>query len=313
MKIISIVIPCYNSEHTIDKIVNQLKIEFSKTDEYDYEIVLVNDNSPDNTFGVIKKLCSDKNIIGINFSKNFGQHSALMAGLKHTSGDLIVCMDDDGQTPPNQIFKLINSINDDVDVVYARYNKKKHSAFRNFGTYVNSLMLEKLLGKDKDLFISSYFVAKRFVIDNVITYENPYPYLIGLVLGSSSNIINVDIDHQERSHGESGYTFSKLLGLWINGFTSFSVKPLRIALYIGAILGIVGLIGGIYIIIRQLISPYSVEGWASLITVILFSTGIIVFTLGAIGEYVGRIFISINKIPQYVIKEEINVNNKDKK
>ncbi len=313
MKIISIVIPCYNSEHIIDKIVNQLKIEFSKTDEYDYEIVLVNDNSPDNTFGVIKKLCSDKNIIGINFSKNFGQHSALMAGLKHTSGDLIVCMDDDGQTPPNQIFKLINSINDDVDVVYARYNKKKHSAFRNFGTYVNSLMLEKLLGKDKDLFISSYFVAKRFVIDNIITYENPYPYLIGLVLGSSSNIINVDIDHQERSHGESGYTFSKLLGLWINGFTSFSVKPLRIALYIGAILGIVGLIGGIYIIIRQLISPYSVEGWASLITVILFSTGIIVFTLGAIGEYVGRIFISINKIPQYVIKEEINVNNKDKK
>lgn len=313
MKKVSIVIPCYNSEESIGKIVNQLKKEFLKNNEFTYEIILVNDNSPDNTFDAIRELCLDDKIKGINFSKNFGQHSALMAGLKNTTGDLIVCMDDDCQTPPNQIFKLINSIDENVDVVYAKYPDKKHNSFRNIGTYLNNWMLVKLIDKEKDLFISSYFVAKRFVIDYVVTYDNPYPYLPGLVLKSTFNIINVDIDHQERSYGESGYNLNKLLSLWINGFTSFSIKPLRVAIYIGAIIGICSFILGIYIIINHFIHPYTVDGWASLITVILFSTGLIIFTLGAIGEYIGRIFLSLNKMPQYVIKDQINIEDKVKK
>ena len=161
------------------------------------------------------------------------------------------------------------------------------------------------------LFISSYFVAKRFIINYIINYQNPFPYLPGLVLKSTSNIVNVKIDHAERVSGESGYTLSKLLGLWINGFTSFSIKPLRVSLYIGGILAILAFIAGIYIIIKHLITPYSVLGWTSLITVILFASGLLMFTIGAVGEYVGRIFLSINRLPQYVIKEEINVDDED--
>ena len=172
-------------------------------------------------------------------------------------------------------------------------------------------MLVKLLDKEPDLFISSYFVAKRFIINYIINYQNPFPYLPGLVLKSTSNIVNVKIDHAERVSGESGYTLSKLLGLWINGFTSFSIKPLRVSLYIGGILAILAFIAGIYIIIKHLITPYSVLGWTSLITVILFASGLLMFTIGAVGEYVGRIFLSINRLPQYVIKEEINVDDED--
>lgn len=309
--LVSIVIPCYNSEFSIAGLVKAIKKEFSKNKGYEYEIILVNDNSSDNTFQVIRDLCLDKQIKGLNFSKNFGQHSALMAGLATSSGDLVVCMDDDCQTPPNQMFKLIDSINEDVDVVYAKYSDKKHNSFRNIGTYFNNLMLVKLLDKEPDLFISSYFVAKRFIINYIINYQNPFPYLPGLVLKSTSNIINVKIDHAERVHGESGYTLSKLVGLWINGFTSFSIKPLRVSLYIGSILAILAFIAGIYIIIKHLITPYSVLGWTSLITVILFASGLLMFTIGAVGEYVGRIFLSINRLPQYVIKEEINVDDKD--
>lgn len=310
MNLISIVIPCYNSQHSITKLVNALKKEFSNNSDYDYEIILVNDHSQNNTFQVIKELCSDKKIKGINFAKNFGQQSALMAGLKISTGDLVVCMDDDCQTPPNQIFKLIDGINDDVDVVYARYKDKKHSKFRNFGTFLNDFMLVHFIGKDKDLFISSYFVAKRFVIDHVLNYNNPFPYLEGLIIQTTNNIINVDIDHRERVYGESGYTLSKLLGLWINGFTSFSIKPLRFSLYLGGLIAIIGFLGGIYIVIRQLISPFD-SGWASLITVLLFSSGLLMFALGAVGEYVGRIFLSLNKLPQYVIKDEINVDDEE--
>ena len=230
LKKVSFVIPCYNSSKTIGKVIEEIKETMQQIAKYKYEIILVNDCSPDNTFEVIQEICKEnKNICGVNLAKNFGQHGALMAGFHQVTGDILVCLDDDGQTPANEVGKLLEKIEAGDDVVYASYAHKKHSLFRNFGSYVNELMAQFLLGKPKDLYISSYFAARRFVVKEMLKYENAYPYVIGLVLRTTKKISNVSVNHREREVGQSGYTLAKLLGLWFNGFTAFSTKPLRIA------------------------------------------------------------------------------------
>lgn len=314
MKLISFVIPCYRSEQTIEGVVEEINSLCQEIMEgYDHEIILVNDCSPDNTISVIKSLCDKYSFItGIDFARNFGQHSALMAGLRESKGDIVICLDDDGQTPPMECVKLIKALEDGADVAYARYSHKKHSLFRNFGSYVNEEMARFMLDKPKELYVSSYFATKRFVVDDMIRYENSYPYVIGLVLRSTRNIVNVDVDHRSREVGNSGYTLKKLLGLWMNGFTSFSVKPLRIATVMGCIASMLGFIYGIIVIIQKIILPDRVLGFSSLMSVLVFFGGMIMIMLGLIGEYVGRIYISMNASPQYVIRERYNgKDNKD--
>ncbi len=304
---ISFVIPCYRSENTLQVVVAEIKEKMQTMAGYEYEIVLVNDCSPDATFSVIRKLCEEnKNIIGINHAKNFGQHAALMAGFHFVSGDIIVCLDDDGQTPADEVDKLIDKIEEGYDVVYAQYDHKQHSGFRNWGSHLNKKMTEVMLNKPKELYVSSYFAARRFVVDEMLNYKGAYPYVIGLVLRTTKNICNVRVNHRERMEGISGYTFKKLLGLWMNGFTSFSIIPLRIASYSGTFIAIIGFIYAIYVIIRKLVDPTRMLGWSSTIAIILILGGFILLVLGLIGEYVGRIFISINNSPQYVIKNIIN-------
>lgn len=307
---ISFVIPCYRSEHTIGDVVAQ--IQDAMEGKYEYEIVLVNDCSPDKTFDVIEELCKTfDNIIGINLAKNFGQHSALMAGFHYVSGDIIVCLDDDGQTPPSEAHKLLDKLNDEeTDVVYAKYENKKHSTFRNLGSQINSKMAEYLIGKPKDLYVSSYFAAKRFVIDEITCYENPYPYVIGLILRTTKNIVNVTVEHREREEGSSGYTLKKLVALWFNGFTAFSVKPLRIATVVGMLFAAAGFLYLIYTIVNKIINPNVPMGWSSMMSVLLVVGGCILFMLGLIGEYIGRIYISLNNSPQYVIKKVVSRKEK---
>lgn len=305
--LVSVVIPCYKSEKTIRNVVEEIDQTFSKQSKYEYELVLVNDSSPDTTMEVIRSICREKhNVKGINLAKNFGQHSALMAGFRCVKGDYIVCLDDDGQTPASEVFKLLDGLTETVDVVYASYEEKKHNKFRNFGSKVNSMMLNKFLGKPHDLYISSYFATKKFVIESMLTYENPYPYVIGLVLQTTNKIINVPVNHRNRIEGNSGYTINKLLSLWLNGFTSFSVKPLRIATVCGFVFAVFGFLYAIYVIINKLLDPTVPTGWSSIIATLFFSNGIILIVLGLIGEYIGRIFISLNNSPQYVIKERLN-------
>lgn len=305
--LVTFVIPCYRSEITLPKVVEEIKDTMGALKKYDYEIVLVNDCSPDNTWGAIQNLVKEnKNITGINFAKNFGQHSGLMAGLRESKGDYVVCLDDDGQTPANEVGKLLEKLDEGFDAVYASYASKKHSAFRNFGTFMNEKMTEVMLGKPKDLFVSSYFGVKRFVVDDMLKYENAYPYVIGLVLRATKNITNVEVNHRQREVGTSGYTFSKLLNLWINGFTAFSVKPLRIATGIGAILAGGGIVYGIITIIRKIINPDGApSGYPAMMTALMFIGGMLLLMLGLIGEYIGRMYISMNNSPQYVIKERI--------
>lgn len=312
MKKISFVIPCYRSKDTIGTVVNEIKETVQLNDHYEYEIILVNDSSPDNVMDVLYELTrNDKRVKVVNLSKNFGQHSAIMSGFSFVTGDIVICLDDDGQTPANEMFKLINELERGFDIVYANYESKEHSVFRNFGTYVNNVMAELLINKPKNINMTSYFATKRFVIDEVVKYQNAFPYIGGLLFRVSNKISKVTVKHRKRLIGESGYSFKTLFTLWLNGFTAFSVKPLRISSFIGFILAIIGFLYGILVIYNRLTNPDIPLGYSSLISAIIFIGGMIMIMLGLIGEYIGRIYISINKSPQYVIREKINIDENE--
>lgn len=304
---ISFVIPCYKSEKTISGVVNEI-IQTVSTDKYDYEIILVNDCSPDHVWTVIEKLCRDNTKIkGICLSKNFGQHSALMAGYRHSEGDIIISLDDDGQTPANEFPALVHKLEEGYDVVYASYDHKMHNAFRKFGSKFNEYMCEKLLGKPKGLKVTSYFAAKKFIIEEICRYQNPYTYLIGLIFRATQNVTTVPVVHRKRIIGKSGYSFPKLLALWLNGFTAFSILPLRLTTLGGVLLAIFGFIYIIYILVNKFINPLVPVGWSSIIAAISLIGGFILCSLGMIGEYLGRIYISLNNSPQYVIRDMKNI------
>jgi len=307
---ISFVIPCYRSEKTLPDVIDEIKSTMAEIG-HEFEIILVNDSSPDNTFEVIKKLASENdNILGIDLAKNFGQHCALMAGMRHSSGDVVVCLDDDGQTPANEVGKLLGKLDEGFDVCYASYGKKQHSGFRNFGSKINELMTRIMLGKPKELKVSSYFAAKRFVVDDMLRYDQSYAYVIGLVLRATKNVANVEVNHRARSVGESGYTLAKLFSLWFNGFTAFSIKPLRIATAIGCFCACSGFLYGIYTIIKKIILMDAVEaGFSALMSVIVFLGGMVMLMLGLIGEYIGRIYICMNNSPQYVIRQKVGMGS----
>lgn len=303
-QLVSFVIPCYRSAQTIGRVVEEIDATMRALSEYAYEIVLVNDASPDDTFDVIRSLCAGRrDVCGVNLARNFGQHAALMAGFRHAHGDVVVCLDDDGQTPADEAGKLLAKLEEGYDVVYAEYTHKQHSFFRNFGSKVNEQMTRVMLGKPKELYVSSYFAMKRFIAQELIRYENPYPYVIGLVLRSTKKIANVEVTHREREIGTSGYTMGKLFGLWFNGFTAFSVKPLRIATVIGVASACGGFLYGIYTVVKKLLNPAVPVGFSALMAAIVFFCGLILLMLGIIGEYIGRIYISMNNSPQYVIRE----------
>jgi undecaprenyl-phosphate 4-deoxy-4-formamido-L-arabinose transferase len=305
---LSVIIPCYQSEHTIANVVDEITQTIATNENYSYEIILINDCSPDNSYEEIKRLVElNKHIKAINFSANFGQHAALMAGFRFASGDIIICLDDDGQTPANELFKLVEKVEKDSDLVFASYKVKKHSFLRNCGSYANDLMAQYLIGKPKSLYISSYFACRKFIAKEVSKYKNPYPYISGMLLQTTQNISNVEVTHRFREAGTSGYSFSKLVLLWLNGFTAFSIKPLRIATISGSLFALFGFLYGGFIIVQKLVNPAILLGYSSLMSAIIFMGGITMLMLGMIGEYLGRIYLSINNLPQYVVKDTLNI------
>lgn len=323
MKKISFVIPCYRSSQTLPHVVAEIDDTMKQLNNYCYEIIMINDCSPDETYQTIQALCREAvpeelaalgaQRKGINLAKNFGQHSALMAGFHYVTGDIVVCLDDDGQTPANEVGKLLDGVEQGADVVYAKYTHKHHSGFRNWGSHVNELMTRVMLGKPKELYVSSYFAAKHFVIEEMCHYSHAFPYVIGLVLRTTKNIINVDVNHRDRELGTSGYTLGKLLNLWFNGFTAFSVKPLRIATVTGCVCALTGFAYGIYTIIKKIFFNPSglVTGFSALMSVLVFMGGMLMLMLGLVGEYIGRMYISMNNSPQYVIREKTWDPDKD--
>ena len=303
---VSFVIPCYRSEHTVAAVAAEIDNTMAALPQYDWELVLVNDCSPDGTFGVLRGLAEkDARITAVDLAKNFGQHAALMCGLRHAAGDCVVCLDDDGQTPADEVGKLLEKLQEGFDVVYASYAQKRESGFRRFGSEVNRRMTEIMLSKPRELELTSYFAARRFLVDEMLRYEHCYPYVMGLVLRSTKNICNVPVEHRARESGSSGYTLGKLLGLWMNGFTSFSVKPLRIATYSGALIALRGFVYALVAVIRYFTVHLAPQGWTTTTVLLLIVGGFILIMLGLVGEYVGRVFMCVNATPQYVEREVV--------
>lgn len=305
---LSFVIPCYNSEDTIGTVIDEIFQAMNEINisEKDFEIICVDDFSKDNTLKVLKKLEGDlDNFKYVSFSKNFGQDSAILAGLRESIGDIVVTLDDDGQNSPFEVKKMLDAIeHDDVDIVFAKYKEKKHSWFRNFCSKINDYMAEQLISKPKGLYVGSFNATRRFVVEQVTNYNNPYPYLRGLLIQSTSRIENVDVNHRDRLAGSSTYNFKSLLKLWLNGFTAFSIKPLRFSTILGLISSCISIILVIYAVVSKIMSPDLEIGWASTFCAISFFGGSILLVLGMLGEYVGRSYISLNKTPQYVVREK---------
>lgn len=310
---LSFVIPCYGSEQTIISVIREIDSVVSLRENYDYEIIAVNDCSPDKVYEVMKtEAQTNKRLKVINFTKNMGKHSAVMAGFSYVTGDYAVSIDDDGQCPLDGLWKLMDALTDDYDIAMAEYPVKKQSKFKNFGSSVNSLMSRILLKKPKEIHFSNFIILKRYIVDEILRYKNPYPYLEGLILRTTTSIASVEMEERDRFAGTGNFTLGKSLSLWINGFTAFSVKPLRIATILGFITAAIGFIYAIVIIILKLVSDGRQIGYSSMMSALLFIGGMLMLMLGLIGEYIGRIYICINNSPQYVIRNTINVDNDDK-
>lgn len=304
---ISVVIPCYRSENTIEKVVGEIKAEFLKQSKYDYQIILVNDGSPDNTISAIKRLCAnDRKILGINLSRNFGQASAKMAAIKYIEGDIAVYMDDDGQHPASGIFQLAEKICAGYDVVYAAFPHKKHSAFKRFTSWLNKKVSVWVGNSPAGIRSSSFLAYSRFVVDSLKNYQSPFVSMGGYLMKITNKYANVELEHRDRLAGESGYTLKKLLKLWMNTFTNFTIVPLRISSLLGVCSAAIGMLFGFFVIIRKIIRPDISAGYSSTISVILFIGGIIMMMLGMIGEYLGRLYMTVSNAPQYAIREILN-------
>lgn len=305
MKKLSFVIPCYNSEHTVGHVVNEIEEEFHGNDRYEYEIILVNDASPkDDTLGAIRKIAKENpRVVAVNLSKNFGQDSALMAGYSIAQGEYVVSLDDDGQNPAAEAWKLLDKMEEGWDVVFGKYKVKKHSKFKNFGSKVNDIMAAALLDKPKDLRLCSYFAMDRFVVEQMLRDRNSFPYIWGLILRSTNKMTNVYIEHRVREEGKSNFTLMKCLKVWFNGFVAFSVKPLRFSALVGIMIAMLGFLYGIYVVVKAVFFAEPVVGWSSLMVAVLLLGGIILMILGLLGEYIGRMNLSINNTPQYIIRE----------
>lgn len=310
---LSFVIPCYRSEHTILQVLEEIKNKMTERPEYTYEIITVNDNSPDHVLQVLLDYARSHAFLKVvDLTRNFGQHAAMMAGLSYASGDRIVFLDDDFQCPTDHLWDLLAPLDEGYDVAYAQYkfDERNESFFRVLGSKINDAMVCSLLDKPKDLRVTNFIALKSFIAEEILRYKNPYPYIDGLIIRSTRKIATVPMADRERLSGSSTYTLGKLISLFTNGFTAFSIKPLRIATFVGCFSSFIGFAWGLFIIIRKLMHPLAIDaGYSSLMAVILFIGGMIMIMLGICGEYIGRIYISLNSSPQYVIRDTWQFDN----
>jgi len=312
MKKISFVIPCFRSENTIEKVINEIIDETVRTGVYDYEVIAVDDASPDSVCRVLEKMAQDNcKIKVLSMAKNFGQHAGMIAGVHASEGDFVVFLDDDGQCPVDQLQALVEPLENDWDIAIAQYGRKAQGIFKNMCSAVNELAANLLIDKPKHLQMGNFMAVTRLVADEMKRYTGPYPYISGLLFRTSARIVNVPMKERARMEGGTTYTLRKLFALWLNSFTAFSIKPLRIAALAGLVFSVSGFLYGAVVVIRKIYNPLVAAGWSSVMAVILFMGGIVLFVLGLIGEYIGRIYMSISQMPQYVVRKRINTGKKD--
>lgn len=300
---LSIVVPVYRSAPILPQLVEQIHAEMGKEGlDGNFELLLINDNSPDNSWQVIRALAATHPFIkGVSLRRNFGQHNAIMAGLNHVSGEFVVLMDDDLQHPPHAIGDMVRALSEGFDVCYTNYLNRQHAAWKKLGSQFNDWVATHLLGKPKGLYLSSFKGLRKEIVQEVIRYDGPYAYVDGLILDVTRSITTIDIEHQERHEGEGNYNLRRSISLWLKMATSFSVLPLRLATYAGFALAALSLIMIVFIVAQKFLHPEFPRGWASLIATILLIGGIQTLCIGMIGEYLGRTYLKLNHKPQFVV------------
>ena len=306
MRCISVVVPVYNGAKTIPKLIEQLDKHLRPQNAL--ELILVNDGSTRDNSDEVCEVAAQQNdwIVYIELSTNFGEHNAVMAGLNHCTGDYVVIMDDDLQNPPHEVIRLVDELDrGDYDVVFSYYKKKQHGMSRNLGSAFNNLIASYVLKKPRDLYLSSFKCISRSVVKQVIKYDGPYPYIDGLILRSTTRYGRLEVEHYSREAGRSGYSLRKLVGLWLNMFTNFSILPLRIASAIGLLLATLSGFAGIVVIIEKIMNPDLPTGWASIFVALLFMSSVQLLAIGLMGEYLGRVLMKLNNIPQFVVRRTI--------
>jgi glycosyltransferase involved in cell wall biosynthesis len=301
---LSVVVPVYLGAPTIGELVAALRaLEI----DGGLEIVLVVDGSPDNSLDVCKELATlpGAPITIMNLSRNFGEHNAVMAGLSRARGAYAITMDDDLQNPPAEVRRLLEHARDGgYDAVYTYYGEKQHAAWRNWGSRFTNWCADRLIDKPPGLYLSSFRCLSAFVRERIVTsYEGPYPYVDGLVFQVTQNVGRLEVDHLPRNEGKSNYTLRRLIRLWLAMFLNFSVMPLRLATLFGLGFGALGAIAAAITIVEAIISDRPPQGWASLMVAVLVLAGVQLVVIGVIGEYLGRMFLAVNRKPQYLVRE----------
>lgn len=299
---LSIVVPVYNGAATVGALVDALS---ALRPEGGIEIVLVNDGSPDNSGEVCRAIAATATVplTYVEHARNFGEHNAVMTGLRHARGDYVITMDDDLQNPPEEVVRLYDHARlGKFDVVYTRYAVKEHEGWRNLGSRFANWVADQLMDKPKGLYLSSFRCMSALAVREVVKYSGPYPYIDGLLMQVTQRLDSIEVKHFARVEGRSNYTLKRLVRLWMNLATNFSILPLRLAVIAGAAMGGLGLLAALYVVIEGL-SGHTPSGWASLMTVTLLIAGVQFLILGVLGEYVGRAFMSANGKPQGVVRE----------
>ena len=316
---LSIVVPVYRSESCLralyDAIANALAWSGQK-----YEVILVNDFSPDNSWKIIKSLCAtNENVIGIDLRRNFGQDNAILTGFRVARGKYVAVMDDDLQHHPKFLLAMLREMETDVDVVYADFNKKHQLWWKNVGSWINGKIAERVIGKPKGVYLSPYKVIRSDVAKLIADYSGYAPYVDGLIFQTTSRISSIQVDHQERFAGQSNYTLARSIGVSARLAFSFSARPLRLIGLCGVLTSGLGFALALFVVGYRLIFPASFPpeaiGWASLMVAILVSSGIQMILFGALAEYTGRSFLMISKKPQTSVREVLNlervINNEE--
>ena len=301
---LSIVVPVYRGAKSVGSLVDALA---TLDIPGGLEIILVNDGSPDDSEAVCRRLAerTDVPVTFVNLSRNYGEHNAVMAGLRFVRGDYVITMDDDLQNPPSEVIKLLNHAREgDWDVVYTYYAEKKHDQWRNLGSRFANWVADFVLDKPPGLYLSSFRCLSAFVARAVTRYEGPYPYVDGLILQATQRIDKIPVLHMARATGTSNYTLRRLIRLWLNLFMNFSAMPLRISVVIGLALGVAGLFGFLFVLIEAMFGQPP-QGWASLMSASLLISGVQLAMLGILGEYIGRLFMTVNGKPQSLVRDVV--------
>ena len=303
----SVVVPVYNSEHTLEDLHRRLVKVFDEELKRPFELLLVDDSSKDRSFEVMKKLHEeDKRVHIFQMARNFGQHNALLCGFHYVEGDFVITMDDDLQHPPEELPKMIRYLDEheEIDVVLGRYQNRKHSFFRRLGTAVQSRLTSKMLGKSPDLEMTSFRLMRRFIVDAIRDTTIHLPQIGNLLLMTSNRIVNVDVQHDARAYGHSGYSFRRLARDLIYDITTNSAYPLIIVRNIGIVTFIVSIVLGLIFLIQYLTGHTTVTGWTSIILVLLASTGLTLLSIGILGDYMMHVLDQSKKLPHYVLRRK---------